>query len=154
MSQDNTHYLLRKILYYFINWLYFKGERGVCLFFVFMGRVIRWMCLIWSFYLNCTLVYGQGVDSSSDAWTMCLGHYEVKSPIHENFTADNKCIHTNGGLENGLMYSYKVLESNVVNASPACTTYKSWMKEAFVTFTNYLHFPMRKPVNVLFLHNM
>ena len=35
----------------------------------------------------------------------CVGHYEIKPPINEKFIIEkNKCIHTSGRLENGLMY--------------------------------------------------
>ena len=34
---------------------------------------------------------------------MCMGHYEIKSPIYEKFLEKNECIHTNNKLENGLM---------------------------------------------------
>ena len=34
------------------------------------------------------------------------GDYENKPPIYWNFMEQNKCIRTNGKLENGLMYLY------------------------------------------------
>ena len=37
---------------------------------------------------------------------MCKGLYEIKPPIYEKFIENNKCIHTKGMLENGLMYLY------------------------------------------------
>ena len=30
----------------------------------------------------------------------CVGHYEIKAPICEKFMKKNKCIRTNGMLEN------------------------------------------------------
>ena len=38
---------------------------------------------------------------------MCVGHYEIKPPIYENFIEGNIYIYTNGVLENGLMYLYQ-----------------------------------------------
>ena len=34
----------------------------------------------------------------------CVGDYEIKPPIYENFLEKNKCIHTNDRVENGLTY--------------------------------------------------
>ena len=34
----------------------------------------------------------------------CMGDYEIKPPICEKSTKKKKCIHTNGKLENELMY--------------------------------------------------
>ena len=36
----------------------------------------------------------------------CVGYYELKPPIQEVSRERKKCIHTNGKLENGLMYLY------------------------------------------------
>ena len=36
----------------------------------------------------------------------CVGDYEIKLPMYEKFTKNNKCIHIDGNLENGLMYLY------------------------------------------------
>ena len=41
-----------------------------------------------------------------------VGDYEIKPPIYKSFIEKNKCMHTNGRLENGL---------NVINASATCT---------------------------------
>ena len=35
---------------------------------------------------------------------MCVGHYEMKPFIYENFMEKNKCISTNDKLENGPVY--------------------------------------------------
>ena len=36
----------------------------------------------------------------------CMGGYEIKPPIYEKPIEKNKCIRTNGGLENGLIYLF------------------------------------------------
>jgi hypothetical protein len=36
----------------------------------------------------------------------CMGHCEIKHPIHEKTIKKIECIHTNGMLENGLMHLY------------------------------------------------
>ena len=48
---------------------------------------------------------------------ICMGHYEIKLPIHEKIIEKNKYVHINGQLENVLMYLYSVFECNVINAS-------------------------------------
>ena len=47
----------------------------------------------------------------------CVGCYEIKPDIYKNFIEKQKCICTNGGLENGLMYLYLAFQCNVINAS-------------------------------------
>ena len=37
---------------------------------------------------------------------MCMGHYEIISPIYKIFIKKNNYICSNNMLENGLMYAY------------------------------------------------
>jgi hypothetical protein len=39
---------------------------------------------------------------------MCVGRYEVKPHIYEKFIGKKQCIHTNGKLENGLIYLFHI----------------------------------------------
>ena len=41
---------------------------------------------------------------------MCVGHYEIIRPIYENFIEKNKCVRTNGMLENGSYIYIKLLD--------------------------------------------
>ena len=47
----------------------------------------------------------------------CMGHYEINPPTYKKFIEKNKCICTNGTLENGLMYLYQAFQISVINAS-------------------------------------
>ena len=38
--------------------------------------------------------FSRGVDSALETLITCVGHYEIKPPLYENFTEKNKCIHT------------------------------------------------------------
>ena len=59
------------------------------------------------FWQGCLCLVFLGVDSSLDISLLCVGHYEMKPPIlYENFMENNKCICTNGKLENEFMYLY------------------------------------------------
>ena len=58
-----------------------------------------------------------------------MDNYEIKVPIYKKFMEKNKCICTNGMLENGLMYSYQVLQCIVKHASTSThIEYKSQVK--------------------------
>ena len=48
---------------------------------------------------------------------MCVGHYEITPPIYKKFVEKNKCLCTNGKLENGLRYLYYVFQLNVIDAN-------------------------------------
>ena len=61
----------------------------------------------------------------------CVGHYEIKPLIHKKFIEKNKYIHTNGMLENGLVYLYHAFQFNVINDSNTSTNYKSLTNQAF-----------------------
>ena len=56
---------------------------------------------------------------------MCMGHYEIKTPIYENFIEKNICVHTNSMLEVGLMYLYQAFRFNETNVSTIHTKFKS-----------------------------
>ena len=45
-----------------------------------------------------------GMESSSEIKMKCVGHNEIESPIYEEFIEKNKCLRTNGMLENELVY--------------------------------------------------
>ena len=55
---------------------------------------------------------------------MCMGHYAIKPPIYEKFTMKNKCIRTNGKLENGFLYLYQVIHFDVMNVFITYTKHK------------------------------
>ena len=69
----------------------------------------------------------RGLDSSLETWMIFVGHYEFKPPIYQKVIKKNKCIRTNGMLENGLMYLYWAFHFNVINASTTYAKYKSWI---------------------------
>jgi hypothetical protein len=47
-----------------------------------------------------------GGESSLEIQMMCVDNYEIKSHVYEKFVEENKHLHTNGRLENGLVYLY------------------------------------------------
>ena len=46
---------------------------------------------------------------------------KLNPPIYEKFIEKNECMHTNGMLENGLIYLYSASQFNVINVSTAYT---------------------------------
>ena len=49
---------------------------------------------------------GPGVDSSLETIITCMGHYEIRPPIHGKFIKTKKCICTIGMLGNEFIYLY------------------------------------------------
>ena len=45
------------------------------------------------------MIKDPGVDSTLNTETMCVGHYEIKPLIYEEFIEKNNCICTKGMLE-------------------------------------------------------
>jgi hypothetical protein len=74
------------------------------------------------------------------------------------FLKKNKCIHTNGMLENGLMYLYYNFKCNVINAPTTYLEYKYFIKEIFIISNFHFHFSMIKKFLFFFvffcIHNM
>ena len=51
-----------------------------------------------------------------------MGYYEIKPPIYiyiyiREYYRENYCIHTNGMLENELMYLHQIFQFHVIIAS-------------------------------------
>ena len=86
---------------------------------------------------------------------MYVGHFENKPPIYKKFTCKNKCIYTNGKLENGLMYLSQEFQINVINAFNTYTkSYIIRIRFAFITCKTHAHFVVRKSLNIFFNHSM
>jgi hypothetical protein len=47
-----------------------------------------------------------GGESSLEIQMMCVDNFEIKSHVYEKIVEENKHLHTNGRLENGLVYLY------------------------------------------------
>ena len=75
---------------------------------------------------------------------MCVDPYEINPPIYGKLIKNNKCVHTNGKLENKFMYLYQAFQFEAINASTTYTNYQSRFKYAFITCKIHVHFVMRK----------
>ena len=76
--------------------IHVKGNREGTL----LAKGCLLVCLVWI-----SARKGGGGDSSLETFMMCMGDYEIETPITK-YLIEKKCMHINSKLENGFMYLY------------------------------------------------